>query len=108
MTRFATPFDRALAEAGPPAIFLRDREGGWRFDAQWTRDAWGRVSEPARCDGVFHVARDRASGFHLVVLATGDLLGGHPRLDVVAVASEADADARLAGLGAVPVGPWSP
>lgn len=107
MTRFASAFDERLAETGPAALFLRDREGMWRFDPQWTRDAWGRVGEPPRTPPVWSLVRDRASGFHWLVLATGDLLTAHPRLDVRHVGDEVDGLAQIAALGPVAVGPWS-
>lgn len=110
---FCSAFDERLAATGPPAIFLRDPEGLLRFDAEWTRDAWGRVGDavesdaaPVRC---WALARDRDSGYVLLVLATSPaLLGVHPRLSFRTFDGPAAALAALAALGRPPLAeaPW--
>ena len=101
---FCSPFDEALAHRGPPAVFLTDREGRLRFDAQWTRDAYGRHPGPHEAGWVWIVATDRASGFALLVLSTAvDLLQGHPRLDLVPFREVDRAREALAALGHPPI-----
>jgi hypothetical protein len=96
VSEFCSDFDAALARGGPPAVFLRDREGLLRFDAQWTRDTWGRCESAPRFGWTWVVARDRASGFVFLVLATSpDLLATHPRLDVRPFEDRARAEAAL-------------
>lgn len=93
---FCSEFDAALARGGPPAIFLPDREKRLRFDAQWTRDAWGRCEGEPAAGWTWVLARDRDSGFLFVVLSTSpDLLASHPRLDVRAFESLEKAEAAL-------------
>ena len=80
---FCNSFDERLARKGPAAVFLVDREGLLRFDARWTRDAWERASGPHLINWRWLLLRDRASGFVLLALSTGQsLLESHPRLDV--------------------------
>lgn len=110
---FCSPFDERLAATGPPAVFLRDPEGLLRFDAEWTRDAWGRAEQavdpaaaPVRC---WALARDRDSGYVLLVLATSPaLLGVHPRLSFRTFDGAPSALAALAELGRPPLAatPW--
>ena len=103
---FASPFDEALARTGPAAIFLRDREGAWKVDASWTRDAWSRDPGPHAHGWTWTLCRDRASGYVWLVLATSaTLLRDHPRLDTRVCADLAEATAWLGALGAVPIAP---
>ena len=89
---FASPFDLALAEAGPASVFLPDREGAWRFDADWTRDCWERAPGPHPHGWAFVRVRDHDTGYVNVVLVTSAaLLAAHPRADVAAFADEAGA-----------------
>jgi hypothetical protein len=93
---FCSPFDRRLAEQGPPAVFLRDPEGRLRLDPEWTRDAWARL-------------KGRDSGYVQLVLATSpDLLAEHPRLQCRAFEEAHLAEEVLAALGRPPVvkEPW--
>ncbi len=90
-------------------MFLFDREGLLRFDAQWTRDAWGRSPGPHEAGWSWVLARDRATGFVWMVLATSpQLLLEHPRLDLRAFGERAAAEAALSALGtpALAVEPW--
>ena len=80
---FCSPFDEALAQRGPASVFLPDQEGLWRFDASWTRDAWGRAPGPHVHQRTYLALRDQRSGFAFVALVTSPtLITAHPRLDV--------------------------
>jgi hypothetical protein len=106
---FCTPFDEALAGSGPAAVFLFDQEGALRFEATWTRDAWGRAPGPHDVGHTWLLARDAASGFVWVVLATSPtLLVDHPRLQLRVMASLEAARAALDAFGRPPVAsePW--
>lgn len=101
---FCSPFDEALATTGPAAIFLPDREGLMRFEPSWTRDCWGRASGPHAYGRTWLLARDRASGFVQLVLATSPtLLVDHPRLDLRVFPDLEAARAALVALGDPPV-----
>lgn len=108
--QFCSEFDAALAEAGPPAVFLPDRNGDLRFDPSWTRDCWGRAPGPHAHGHVWLLARDRASGFvQLVFVTSPTLLAEHPRLDLRAFPDPAAAREALDVLGVPPVveeGAW--
>ena len=101
---FCNAFDERLSEVGPAAIFLRDHEGLYRFDASWTRDAWERNSGPHAVETVWVLVRDHATGFVARLLVSSPtLLPTHPRGDVKAFATEPEADAFLKTLGALAV-----
>jgi len=107
---FCSPFDATLASDGPAAVFLLDREGLLRFDAEWTRDAWGRHPGPHERGVFWTLVRDRASGFVQRVLVTGrDLLREHPRLEARTFDDADAAEAALRALGRPPIAeePWS-
>ncbi|MEN0061905.1 MAG: hypothetical protein AAGA48_07110 [Myxococcota bacterium] len=107
---FCSPFDETLAREGPAAIFLLDREGLLRFDAEWTRDAWGRHPGPHLRGEHWTLVRDRASGFVQQVLCTGPrLLDDHPRLDARSFPDREAANVALAAFGHPPIAsePWS-
>lgn len=102
--QFCSEFDAALAEAGPAAVFLPDRNGDLRFEPSWTRDAWGRAPGPHEHGRVWLLARDRASGFvQLVFVTSPTLLAEHPRLDLRAFSDEASARAALEAVGVPPI-----
>lgn len=106
---FCSPFDEALAHAGPGAVFLPDREGFWRFAPNWSRDAWTRNPGDHAHGWTFLLARDRDSGFVQLVLCTSPtLLGEHPRLDFRVYVTEEQARAARAELGSPPIvtEPW--
>jgi hypothetical protein len=105
---FCSPFDAVLAADGPPALFLRDPEGLFRFDPEWTRDAWGR-SNPVERRWCWVLARDRDSGYVQIVLATSpDLVADHPRLQLRVHGTLEAASEALARLGRPPLArdPW--
>ncbi|MEM6926509.1 MAG: hypothetical protein AAF602_06250 [Myxococcota bacterium] len=110
MTGFCSPFDETLAREGPAAVFLLDREGLLRFDAEWTRDAWGRHPGPHERRETWVLARDRASGFVQRVMITGPtLLDDHPRLEARAYPDATSATRALDAIGRPPIArePWS-
>ena len=107
---FCSPFDETLAREGPAAVFLLDREGLLRFDAEWTRDCWGRHPGPHDKQLCWALVRDRASGFVQQVLITSPtLLEGHPRLEAIRYPDADAARAALRALGRPPLveEPWS-
>lgn len=90
-------------------MFLPDRDGLLRFDATWTRDAWGRAPGPHVHEPCWMLARDRDSGFVLLLHVTSPtLLEVHPRLDLRRFETSAEAHAARSALGAPPVDrePW--
>jgi hypothetical protein len=106
---FATAFDEALAHRGPPAVFLPDREGRLRFDADWTRDCWERAEGTLDAGWSWVLLRDRATGFvNLLLVTSPGLLVAHPRGDVRTHPSRELADAELLAFGRPPVAraPW--
>ncbi len=105
---FCSPFDRDMAEQGPPALFLRSPELEWRLDADLSRDGWERLrqrSEPQtpRRQPAHVLVRDRSTGIVSWFYVTStDLLEGHPRLDHRVYPSEESAGQAFADLGPVP------
>ena len=106
---FCDPFDRALAETGPPCIFLPDREGFLRFDADWSRDCWTRSEAPLAPGWRWVLLRDADTGFVQLILATAaNLLVAHPRGQVRSFAELEDALAAVQAFGRPPLAeqPW--
>lgn len=106
---FNSPFDATLAAQGPAAVFLPDREGLLRFDAEWTRDAWGRQPGPHAIEPTWTLLRDHDTGFVLLALVTSPtLLPDHPRMDVRTFPSAQSAAEARAGFGDPPLAdtPW--
>lgn len=102
--QFCSEFDAALAETGPAAVFLPDRNGDLRFEPSWTRDCWGRKPGPHERGRVWMLARDRASGFvQLVFVNSSTLLVEHPRLDLRVYPDAASARAALEAYGIPPI-----
>lgn len=107
--QFATAFDEALAQSGPPAVFLPDREGLLRFDADWTRDCWERAEGPMSAGWTWVLLRDRATRFvNLLLVTSPALLAAHPRADVRVYATFDEVSAALAAFGRPPLAgdPW--
>lgn len=108
---FCDHFDRHLAEAGPPALFVLNAKDELRIAPDRTRDAWQRL--PAAPGGgvrpppyqVCHcLLRDRATGWVQYVLATAwELVQDHPRAEVERYPDQASALAALAALGPLPL-----
>ena len=97
---WCSPFDAALAASDVAAVFLLDREGLWRFDETWTRDAFAREPGPHRRGEAWRLLRDRATGWVTLVFTNSpDLLTAHPRADVRTYASLQDALAARARFG---------
>lgn len=104
MRNFCSPFDERLALEGPPAIFRVDRDGDWRFDAEWTRDCYGRLEESVPLNPHYVLVRDVATGFVQMMLATSPpLLAQSPRIEVRMYDDYATASAALAVFGQPPV-----
>ncbi|MCB9675747.1 MAG: hypothetical protein H6737_11555 [Alphaproteobacteria bacterium] len=106
---FCSLFDAQLAHSGPAAVFLPDTEGAFRFQPNWTRDAWGRAPGPHAHGWTWTLLRDRGSGFVLLALVTSPtLLPEHPRLEVRVVPSLEEAQALRASFGNPPIAavPW--
>lgn len=109
MDTFCNPFDELLAQAGPPAVFLLDREGMLRFDETWTRDAWGRAPGPHGFGRSWRLLRDHDTGYVTLVLVTSPtLLREHPRAEVRSFEGRAEAEAARARFGRPPLAsePW--
>ena len=106
---YCSPFDEALASQGPAAVFLPDPEGLLRFDARWTRDAWGRAPGPHALGPTWLLLRDPGTGFVTLVLATSPtLIPEHPRLEVRVFPTREAAEAERATYGRPPIceAPW--
>jgi hypothetical protein len=101
---FCSPFDEKMAQSGPAAVFLLDREGLLRFHSTWTRDAWGRASGPHLSGWSWVLLRDRGSGFVQLALVTSPtLVRSHPRADVRTYDSYEAACAARSELGNPPL-----
>lgn len=106
---FCSPFDEALAAAGPAAVFLPDPEGALRFHPSWTRDAWGRAPGPHEQGWSWQIFRDRGTGFVQLALVTSPtLIPEHPRLDVRMFGTREEAEAARRAFGNPPIAeePW--
>jgi hypothetical protein len=106
---FCSRFDEALARTGPAAVFLPDRDGRLRFDAEWTRDCWERVRGPLDHGWTWTLVRDHDTAFvNLLLVTSPRLLERHPRADVRAFDAEDEAMAAWRGFGRPPIGrqPW--
>jgi hypothetical protein len=109
VSEFCSPFDEALAHAGPAALFLPDHHGELRFDVDRTRDAWERAPGPHPSGWTWVLLRDHATGFVNVALVTApSLVAGHPRASIRAFADRASAEAARAAFGTPPIArdPW--
>ncbi len=104
MAVFCNPFDASLADRGPAAVFLPDREGLLRFDETWTRDCWGRAPGPHAPGDAWTLMRDRATGYVMLALVTSPtLLVTHPRLEIRQHTTQAAAEAERATYGTPPI-----
>ncbi|MFT4625056.1 MAG: hypothetical protein ACI8PZ_003722 [Myxococcota bacterium] len=106
---FCSPYDEVLAHDGPGTVFLRDREGLWRFAPNWCRDAWTRNPGEHAHGWVYLLARDKASGFVQLALVTSPtLLVEHPRQELRVFADLEAAEAARAAFGTPPIAvdPW--
>jgi len=101
---FCNPFDEQLARQGPAGVFMLDPEGAWRFEANWSRDAWQRSPGPHDLGWRFVLLRDRHTGFVQLALATSpNLLAEHPRSDVRQFAALEEALAERERFGRPPL-----
>ena len=104
LAEWCSPFDAALAASDVAGVFLLDREGLWRFDETWTRDAWSREPGPHRVGVTWRLLRDRGTGWVTVVQTNSpDLLAAHPRADVRTYDTLRDALAARDALGRLPI-----
>ncbi len=90
-------------------MFLPNREGAWKLEVGWTRDAWSRKPGPHAFAPTWTLCRDRATGYVVLALVTSPtLLEDHPRMDVRVYPDLETARVARAALGAVPVdrSPW--
>jgi hypothetical protein len=109
MATFCSAYDEHLAHHGPAGVFLPDREGELRFDAEWSRNAWESSEGPHAHGFTWTLLRDRDTGFVMLALATSPtVLTEHARMDVRACHDEAEARAVRAGFGNPPLcsTPW--
>lgn len=107
--RFCTDFDEHLAVHGPPAVFLPDREGLLRFDAEWTRGAWGRLDAVPERAPAWVLLRDHDTGFVALAYTTSAaLLAVHPRMQTRHFDTAQDALRARDAFGSPPVAgaPW--
>lgn len=98
MPEFASPFDAALADAGPPAIFTVDPQGRLRVDPERTREMvleLGHLPAGPPVPG-HYVLVDRATGLALYLFVTHPLLAERqPRGTAEACPDAATALARV-------------
>ena len=99
-----SPFDRVLAELGPPAVFTLDHSGRLGMDEARTRESWCRVGDVGPREACHCLFTDTATGFVQYVFVTAPTLyRHHPRASTVRYATAAEAFAVLEALGPVPV-----
>ena len=106
---FCSAFDEHLADAGPPAIFIRTIEGQWRVEPDLSRDGYERARQrgepvPPLSRPLHVLARDTRTGFVSRFLVTAKaLFFDHPRLEVRFFEEESEAVAVLGALGRPPL-----
>lgn len=107
---FCDPFDRAMAERGPPAVFTLTADGELRLHPDRTRDAWQRLAgagtpSQAPPHAACHcLLRDHGTGWVMYALVTSPALcASHPRADLWRYDTEEEALAALARAGRPPV-----
>ncbi len=99
-----SPFDQALAECGPPAVFTVDAWGRLGVDEARTRETWCRVGESPQRSPCHCLFTDQATGWVQYVLVTAEAFcRNHPRADIQRFESEEAALRALDGLGSLPV-----
>jgi hypothetical protein len=104
MTEWRSPFDQAMAESGPAAVFTLDHGGRLGIDEARTRETWCRLAGPDGREACHCLFRDRATGFVQYVLVTAvNFYEAHPRADTVRYSSAEEAMSALAQLGPMPI-----
>ena len=106
---FCSGFDAAVARSGVPAVLVADRDGLFKVDEEWSRDAWTRHGGAPTAGIAWTLLRDHSTGFvSLALITSADLLTSHPRADVRAYPTRAEAEAARAAFGRPPVSrePW--
>ena len=107
---FCSPFDEALAQSGPAAVFLLGRKGTLRLNENWSRDVWERAPGPHEHGFCWIAFRDHGTGWVQLLLVTSPtLLQEHPKGDVCSFETREEAEAFIAGFGQPPLckDPWS-
>ena len=99
-----SPFDRALAELGPPAVFTLDHSGRLGMDEARTRESWCRIGDLGHREACHCLFTDTATGFVQYVFVTApSLYRDHPRASTARYSTAAEALAAIEALGPVPV-----
>ena len=99
-----SPFDRELAERGPPAVFTVDAWGRLGVDEARTRETWCRLGVSPTLMPCHCLFTDRATGWVQYVLVTAEAFcRDHPRADIERFESEEAALAALSSLGPLPI-----
>jgi hypothetical protein len=108
---FCSRYDEALASTEPAAVFLRNKRGEWRFDAEWSRDSWLRAEGPHTHRVGYRLWRDNNTGYVVLLMVTSEtLLLAHPKGQVRSYPSLEAAQQARAEWGTPPIAesPWAP
>jgi len=99
-----SPFDRALAEFGPPAVFTLDHAGRLGLDEARTRESWCRIGDLGPREACHCLFTDTATGFVQYVFVTASsLYRRHPRASTARYPTAEDAFAVIDALGPIPL-----
>ena len=104
--KFCSIYDETLAAHGPAAVFLPDKRGAWRFDPEWSRDAWLRDEGPHAHGRSFRLWRDTQTGYVVLLMVTSEtLLIQHPKGQVRSYATLEEAQHARKEFGQPPLSP---
>ena len=104
--KFCSTYDEALAQEGPPAVFLLDKRGAWRFDPEWSRDSWLRSPGPHARGMSFRLWRDTNTGYVLLLMVSSEtLLTQHPKGQIRIYGTLKEAEEARSRFGEPPVSP---
>lgn len=102
--KFCSTYDETLAKEGPAAVFLPDKRGAWRFDAEWSRDAWLREEGPHQRNMGYRLWRDANTGYIVLLMVSSDtLLTTHPKGQLRTFRTLDEAEAAREQYGKPPV-----